>query len=109
MLWQDAVPPLTIHKAGGDELNSAVARAFACLASRPDGPMPMELDYPTKLLNSGTRLAATVPDYQTACALADRPGEGPASLRRRLERLTFGGPGPWRDVACDGSPGTNVV
>jgi hypothetical protein len=96
MLWQQAVPPLSIYRAGDTELNAAIARAFACLASRPDGPMPMVLDYPTKLLNTGTRLAATVRDYRTACALANRPGEGPAPLRRRLERLTFSGPGPWQ-------------
>lgn len=96
LLWQNGVPPLVLHRAGDDDLNAAVAGAFACLATRPDGPMPVELDYATKLLNSGTRLAATVSDYRTACALANRPGEGPAPLRRRLSQLTFDGPGPWR-------------
>lgn len=96
MLWQDGVPPLSVYRAGDDAINAAVARAFACLATRPDGSMPLELDYPTKLLNSGTRLAASVRDYRTACALADRPGEGPAPLRHRLAQLTFNGAGPWR-------------
>jgi hypothetical protein len=96
MLWQEGIPPLSIHQAGDAELNAAIARGFACLASRPDGPMPLALDYPSKLLNAGTRLAATVRDYRRACALANRPGEGPEPLRQRLKRLTFTGPGPWR-------------
>jgi hypothetical protein len=95
MLWQEGIPPLTIHPAGDTELNEAIARGFTCMASRPNGPMPLALDYPSKLLNAGTRLAATVRDYRRACALANRPGEGPEPLRQRLKRLTFSGPGPW--------------
>ncbi|CAM4043523.1 hypothetical protein NONI108955_05815 [Nocardia ninae] len=95
MLWRQETAPLSIQQAGDAELNAAIARAFACLASRPDGPMPMVLDYPTKLLRAGTRLAATVYDYRTACALADQPGEGPAPLRARLRRLEFRESGPW--------------
>lgn len=93
MLWQDGAPPLTIHRAGDAEMNAAIARAMACLASRPDGPMPLRLDCPSKLLNAGTRLAATVADYRRACALSVRPGEGPGGLRNRLRHLDFNEPG----------------
>ncbi|SHU25836.1 Uncharacterised protein [Mycobacteroides abscessus subsp. bolletii] len=93
MLWQKGVPPLTIHRAGDAEVNAAIARSFACLASRPDGAMPLQLDYPSKLLNTGTRLAASVRHYRAACALANRPGEGPGGLRRVLRGLNFNGPG----------------
>jgi hypothetical protein len=93
MLWQKGAPPLTIYRAGDAEVNSAIARGFACLGSRPDGAMPLALDYPSKLLNAGTRLAATVRDYRRACALANRPGEGPGGLRQVLKRLNFSGPG----------------
>jgi len=97
MLWQDGFPPLGIYRTGDPELNTAIARAFACLAARPDGPMPLPLDYPSKLLNAGTRLAATVNDYRRACATANRPGEGPGGLRNVLKRLNFSGqPGPWQ-------------
>lgn len=96
MLWQEGFPPLSIHRAGDAELNAAIAAAFACLATRPDGPMPPALDYPSKLLNAGTRLAARVFDYRRACALANRPGEGPEPLRRMLKRMDFSGPGHWR-------------
>lgn len=93
MLWQNGAPPLTIHRAGDTEMNAAIARAMACLASRPDGPMPLRLDCPSKLLNAGTRLAATVADYRRACALSVRPGEGPGGLRNRLRHLDFNEPG----------------
>jgi hypothetical protein len=93
MLWKTDLPPLTIHRAGDAEVNAAIARGFACLASRPDGAMPLALDYPSKLLNAGTRLAATVRDYRRACALANRAGEGPGGLRQLLKRLNFSGPG----------------
>ncbi|TDV41688.1 hypothetical protein [Actinophytocola oryzae] len=96
MLWQQNFPPLDIHHAGDAELNAAIARAFACLATRPDGQMPLALDCPTKLLNAGTRLAATVRDYRRACALANLSGEGPEPLRRVLKRQTFSGHGPWQ-------------
>lgn len=97
ILWQDGLPPLSVHRAGDAELNTAIARGFACLATRPDGPMPLPLDYPSKLLNAGTRLAATVSDYRRACASANRPGEGPGGLRNVLKRLNFSGPpGPWQ-------------
>ncbi|MCV7221877.1 hypothetical protein [Mycolicibacterium elephantis] len=95
MLWQRGAPPLTIQRAGDDDVNGAIARAFQCLAARPSGPMPLALDYPTKLLNAGTRLAATVPDYRRACALSTRAGEGPGGLRQVLKRLDFTGPGQW--------------
>ncbi len=96
LLWQEGFPPLSIHRAGDAELNAAIAAAFACLATRPDGSMPPALDYPSKLLNAGTRLAARVLDYRRACAMANRPGEGPEPLRRMLKRLDFSGPGHWR-------------
>ncbi|WP_157172968.1 DISARM anti-phage system protein DrmE domain-containing protein [Nocardia exalbida] len=95
MLWHEKQPPLTIYRAGGNEINAAIARSFVCLATRPDGLMPRALDYSTKLLNSGTRLAAAVNDYRRACAFADRPGEGPDALRRALRSMTFTGTGPW--------------
>lgn len=95
LLWNEQFPPLSIRRAGDSEINAAIASAFQCLASRPDGEMPVALDNPTKLLHTGTRLAATVRDYRTACALANRPGEGPEPLRRHLQRLTFYGTGPW--------------
>ncbi|MGY2089126.1 DISARM anti-phage system protein DrmE domain-containing protein [Nocardia gipuzkoensis] len=95
MLWHEKQPPLSIYRAGDSDLNAAIARAFVSLGTRPDGPMPRALDYPAKLLNSGIRLAATVYDYRRACALADRPGEGPVALRRALEGMTFTGTGPW--------------
>ncbi|MFE3102884.1 DISARM anti-phage system protein DrmE domain-containing protein [Nocardia tengchongensis] len=95
MLWRDKQPRLNIYRAGDTEINDAITRAFACLATRPDGLAPQALDYPTKLLYSGTRLTAAVCDYRRACALAVRPGEGPATLLRVLHGLTFTGPGPW--------------
>jgi hypothetical protein len=96
LLWQEGFPRLSIHRAGDGELNAEIARAFACLALRPSGPMPLALDYPSKLLNAGTRLAATVTEYRRACAVANRPGEGPEPLRQRLKSLTFSGPGHWQ-------------
>lgn len=97
MLWQNGAPPLTIYRAGDDDVNGAIARAFACFAARPNGPMPLPLDHPSKLLNHGTRLAATVRDYRRACALSNRPGEGPGGLRNLLRGLNFNGPpGPWQ-------------
>ncbi|MGV9663775.1 DISARM anti-phage system protein DrmE domain-containing protein [Nocardia niigatensis] len=95
MLWREKHPPLSIYRAGDTEINAAIARAFACLATRPNGPMPPALNFPTKLLHSGTRLAAAVHDYRSACALAVRPGEGPGTLLRVLKGLTFTGTGPW--------------
>ncbi|MFB7722899.1 hypothetical protein [Nocardia sp. NPDC056100] len=95
MLWRDKHPPLNIYRAGGTEINAAIARAFDCLGARPDGLMPQTLDYPTKLLYSGTRLAAAVNHYRRACALAVRPGEGPTTLLRVLNGLTFTSTGPW--------------
>lgn len=93
MLWQDAWPQLSVQRAGDTEINAAIARGLACMASRPAGPMPLRLDCPSKLLNGGIRLAATVADYRRACALANRPGEGPGGLRNRLRRLDFAEPG----------------
>lgn len=97
MLWQDGFPPIDVYRAGNPDLNAALSRGFACLAARPNGPMPLPLDYPSKLLNAGSRLAATVADYRRACATANRPGEGPGGLRNVLKRLNFNGtPGPWQ-------------
>lgn len=96
MLWRDELPALTMRAVGDGELNNAISTAFGCLATRPAGPMPAELDLPTKLLHNGTRLAARVKDYRTACALADRLGEGPNPLRQQLGRITFRGEGRWR-------------
>jgi hypothetical protein len=69
---------------------------FKTLATRPPGPMPAQLELPTKLLYNGIRLSARVNDYRTACALAVRPGEGPNPLRRQLARFDFRGEGAWR-------------
>lgn len=97
MLWQDGFPPLHVQPAGDADFNAALSRGFACLAARPSGSMPLALDYPSKLLNAGSRLAATVSDYRRACASANRPGEGPGGLRNVLKRLNFTGPsGPWQ-------------
>ncbi|MGV0585261.1 hypothetical protein ABQE45_16100 [Mycobacteroides chelonae] len=97
ILWRDGFAAVTVHRAGDAEMNDVISRGFACMATRPDGPIPAALQYPAKLLNSGTRLAATVGDYRRACALASRPGEGPTGIRNLLKRLDFREPsGAWR-------------
>jgi hypothetical protein len=86
---------LRLHGVGSDELNDDLASAFAALATKPPGLLPAELDKPLKLLRSGTRLAATVQDYCEACSHNLRPGEGPKTLRRRLEGTDFRAQGSW--------------
>ncbi|MGH9227996.1 MAG: hypothetical protein ACRD07_04545 [Acidimicrobiales bacterium] len=75
-------------------IDEALARAYGTLGAKPDGPVPPELEMPLKLLRNGTRLAARVRDYRTACTHNIRPGELP--LLRRLEGMTFVGPPSWR-------------
>lgn len=99
LLWRSGVPPLQVRSVGSQELNDAIARAFADLAARPPGRMPPAMDYPIRLLNSGTRLASRVDDYRHACALSPRPGEGPRPLLNRLERMSFRETGQWRTWA----------
>lgn len=92
VLWR--TPPQDhLHRAGDDETNEAVTKAFGTLAFKPAGPLPVELELPLNLLRNGTRLAARVNDYRTACTNNPRPGEMP--LLRMLERPTTM-PAAWR-------------
>ena len=92
VLWR--IPPqVHLHRAGDDETNEAVTKAFGTLAFKPAGPLPVELELPLNLLRNGTRLAARVNDYRTACTNNPRPGEMP--LLRMLERSTTM-PAAWR-------------
>jgi len=75
---------VVLHRVPGDEVNEAVTKALGALAGKPEGPMPPELDLPLNLLRNGTRLAARVRDYRTACTNNTRPGEMP--LIRLLDR-----------------------
>ena len=93
LLW--ATPTsVEILPVPGAVINDAIARAYGTLGAKPDGPLPPELELPLKLLRNGTRLAAQVRDYRTACTHNTRPGELP--LLHRLERMTFNGPPAWR-------------
>ena len=85
---------VTIHPVPGSEVNAAVTRAFLCIAARPDGPMLPDLDLPLNMLRNGTRLAARVSDYRTACTYNPRPGEAPNT--RYLERMDVRLPPNWR-------------
>lgn len=92
ILWR--TPPVVhLHGAGDAETNEAVTKAFGTLAFKPGGPLPVELERPLNLLRNGTRLAARVNDYRTACTNNPRPGEMP--LLRLLERATTM-PAAWR-------------
>jgi hypothetical protein len=84
---------VVLHRIPNDEVNEAITRAFGTLASKPEGPMPFELDLPLTLLRNGTRLAARMGDYKSACANNVRPGELP--VLRLLDRDTRL-PGNWR-------------
>lgn len=92
VLWRSP-PQVQLHRAGDDETNEAVTKAFGTLAFKPAGPLPVELELPLNLLRNGTRLAARVNDYRTACTNNPRPGEMP--LLRMLERSTTM-PAAWR-------------
>lgn len=92
VLWRTP-PAVHLHRAGDAETNEAVTRAFGTLAFKPTGPLPLELGVPLTLLRNGTRLAARVTDYRTACTNNPRPGEMP--LLRILERSTTM-PATWR-------------
>lgn len=85
VLWRPP-PQVSLHRAGGDETNEAVTKAFRTLAFKPVGPLPAALDLPMNFLRNGTRLAARVYDYRTACTNNLRPGEMP--LLRLLDRST---------------------
>jgi hypothetical protein len=76
---------VVLHRVDDDEANHAVARASKAMVGRPKGPIPPELDLPRNMLRNGTRLAARVADYKTACVDNTRPGELPSV--RRLARL----------------------
>lgn len=67
------------------ELNEVLDRAYGALVGRPKGPLPIELELARNMLANGTRLAAAVSDYKSACADNLRPGELPSI--RRLERV----------------------
>ena len=77
-----------LHPVPGDEVNEAVSQAFRCVAAKPEGPMLPDLDVPMNLLRNGTRLAARLGDYRTACTYNPRPGEAPAL--GYLERMNQG-------------------
>ena len=77
----------------GDDINEAVSRAYQCVASKPAGLTPPELEVPVNLLRNGTRLAARVRDYRTACTYNPRPGELP--MIRILERMDPQSPRTW--------------
>lgn len=96
LLW---APPrsLRVQRVPGDVVNDAVARAYQVIGSKPDGPIPPELELPLRLLRNGTRLAARVRDYRLACTNNPRPGELP--LLRRLEGMRFNGNAAWRSWA----------
>jgi hypothetical protein len=84
---------VTIHLVPGDDANGAVTRAFQCIAAKPDGPMLADLDIPMNMLRNGTRLAARLSDYRTACTYNPRPGEAPNL--RYLERMNVHLPPNW--------------
>ena len=67
----------SLHSVPSEEINDSVSRAFACLESRPAGPIPGQLGAHLALLRNGTRLAARANDYRTACTYNPRPGEMP--------------------------------
>ncbi len=92
-LWQEP-PSVTVHEVPGDDVNDAVSKAYGALANKPAGPMPFQLDEALKLLRNGSRLAARVTDYRTACTNNPRGGELP--LLHRFERMTFHLPPAWR-------------
>lgn len=92
VLWRTP-PRVHLRRAGDDETNEAVTKAFGTFAFKPAGPLPVELALPLNLLRNGTRLAARVNDYRTACTNNPRPGEMP--LLRMLERSTTM-PAAWR-------------
>jgi hypothetical protein len=93
LLWAQPTTVEVVPVAGA-VINDAIARAYGTLGAKPEGPVPPELEMPLKLLRNGTRLAARVRDYRTACTHNTRPGELP--LLHRLERMTFIGPPGWR-------------
>jgi hypothetical protein len=94
LLWRNRTR-VVIHRVASETVNEAVSAAFRTMAFKPDGPVPAELDLPLNLLRNGTRLAARVRDYRTACTNNPRPGELPLVLR--LDRATFQLPGAWRN------------
>lgn len=96
LLWAPA-RSLRVQRVPGDAVNDAVARAYQVVGSKPDGPIPPELELPLRLLRNGTRLAARVRDYRFACTNNPRPGELP--LLHRLERMRFTGNAAWRSWA----------
>lgn len=106
VLWCPSTT-LSVHRVGdddvNDDVNDAVARAFQAIASKPAGPPPHQLDVAMKLLRNGTRLAARVRDYKTACSYNVRPGELP--VPRLLDRTTAPLQGAWRpwEVASFGA------
>lgn len=92
ILWRTP-PQVHLHRAGDEEVNAAVSKAFEALAFKPAGPVPVELELPLNLLRNGTRLATRVNDYRSACTNNPRPGEMP--LLRMLDRGTTM-PAAWR-------------
>ena len=92
VLWRTP-PAVHLHRAGDDEMNEAVTKAFGTLAFKPAGPLPVELELPLNLLRNGTRLAARVNDYRSSCTNNPRPGEMP--VLRLLER-SINMPAAWR-------------
>ena len=93
LLWTTPTS-VEILPVPGAVINDAIARAYGTLGAKPEGPVPPELEMPLKLLRNGTRLAARVRHYRTACTHNTLPGELP--LLHRLERMTFNGPPVWR-------------
>lgn len=93
LLWRNRTQ-VVLHRVASEVINEAVTAAFGAMAFKPAGPTPLELDLPLSLLRNGTRLAARVPDYRTACTNNARPGELPNPLR--LDRATFDLPLSWR-------------
>ncbi|HET9733524.1 MAG TPA: hypothetical protein VFP54_12695 [Acidimicrobiales bacterium] len=95
-----ATPPVIVHPVGGTDLNEHVSRAWAALAHKPGGPLPGEVDLCARLLRNGTRLAARVDAYRSACTNNSRPGESPSrAVLRRLAGTHLRGEGAWRPWA----------
>lgn len=85
---------IVLHRSDHPGVNEAVTTAIQCVATKPKGPLPPELEVPMKLLRNGTRLAARTRDYRVACANNVRPGESP--IPRVLQERQFNVPGEWR-------------
>lgn len=95
-----ATPRVVVHPVGGVDVNGHVCRAWAAISHKPAGPLPNEVDLCARLLRNGTRLAARVDAYRSACTNNSRPGESPSrAVLRRLAGTHLRGEGAWRPWA----------